>query len=126
MDETTRLRPHPHERLSSPAQQVDLGQAATLLRSEPHAAVSGHRQVTVLRDGPVTVVLLVFEVGGTMKQHQAPGVVTIHVLAGRLDVVLPDATHVVAAGQILSLAPAVPHSVRAAAPSEMLLTVHLP
>lgn len=126
MNESTRLRPHPHERLSSPAQQVDLGQAAALLRSEQHAAISGHRQVTVLRDGPITVVLFVFEAGGMMKQHQAPGVLTIHVLAGRLDVELPDATHGVATGQILSLAPGVPHSIRATEASEMLLTVHLP
>ena len=126
MNESTRLRPHPHERLSSPAQQVDLGQAAALLRTEKHAAVSGHRQVTVLRDGPITVLLFLFEAGGTMKQHQAPGVVTIHVITGRLDVVLPDATHGVSTGQILSLAPGVPHSVTATEPSEMLLTVHLP
>jgi len=126
MTNVNRLRPHPHERLSSPAQQVDLAEAANLLRSEQHAAVSGHRQVTVLRDGPVTVVLFVFEAGGTVRQHQAPGVVTIHVLAGRLDVALPDATHGVMGGQILSLAPGVPHSIRAIDASEMLLTVYLP
>jgi quercetin dioxygenase-like cupin family protein len=84
----------------------------------------GHRQIAVFRHGPVTLVEVVFEAGGLMKEHKAEGVVTIHVLSGNLVVVAEDEAHELSAGQLVALAPGIPHTVRALAPSEMLLTVH--
>ncbi len=54
------------------------------LGAEPHASVSGHRQIAVVRHGPVTIIQFVFEEGGLVREHRAEGVVTIHVLNGRL------------------------------------------
>jgi quercetin dioxygenase-like cupin family protein len=120
-----RLRPHPEDRLAAPVQVVDLAAAALELRAEPHASVAGHRQIAVIRHGPATVILLVFETDGLLKEHSAEGVVTIHVLRGGLQVVADEEARVVASGELMALAPGVPYSVRALAPSEMLLTVHL-
>jgi quercetin dioxygenase-like cupin family protein len=50
--------------------------------------------------------------------------VTIHVLRGALRVRTPDARHAVAEGQILALAPDVPHDVEAAGETDMLLGVY--
>lgn len=119
-----RLRPHPENRLSSLVQVVDLAAAAAGLRAEPHAPVSGHRQIAVVRHGPVTIIQFVFEEGGLLKEHRAEGVVTIHVLSGRLQVVVEEEAQVVGQGELLALAPGVPHSVLALSPSDMLLTVH--
>jgi quercetin dioxygenase-like cupin family protein len=119
-----RLRPHPEDRLAAPVQVVDLAAAAAELRAEPHKPVSGHRQIAVIRHGPVTIILLVFEAGGLLKEHRAEGVVTIHVLSGGLQVVLDEEARDVASGELLALAPGVLHSVRAKVPSEILLTVH--
>jgi len=125
MSPPDRLRPHPTERFSQPAQLVDLNQVAAGLRAEPHPAISGHRQIAAFRHGPVTLVLFVFEPGGLLKEHRAEGVVTIHALSGQLVVVVDeDELHEVAAGQFLALAPGVPHSVRATVASEVLLTVY--
>jgi quercetin dioxygenase-like cupin family protein len=124
MSSTDRLRPHPQERFSAPAQLLDLQQSARELRAEPHHAVEGHRQIALFRRGPVTLVQFVFEPGGILPEHSAEGVVTIHVLAGHLVVVAEDEAHQVRPGQVLALAPGVPHTVRAEAASEVLLTVH--
>ena len=61
---------------------------------------------------------------GLLKQHRADGVVTIHVLEGRLKVIVDDEAREVGRDEIMALAPGVLHSVLALAPSDMLLTVH--
>lgn len=119
-----RLRQHPEDRLASPVQVVDLAAGAAGLKAEAHASVSGHRQIAVVRHGPVTIIQFVFDEGGLLKEHRAEGVVTIHVLSGRLQVVVDEESRAVGAGELMALAPGVPHSLLALAPSEMLLTVH--
>ena len=118
-----RLRTHPRERLAAPVQRIDLREAAARLRDEPHAPVSGHRQVALVRRGPVSLILFLFEPGGALKEHRAEGDVTIHVLAGSLEVTAADETSRIGPGGIVSLAPGQAHSVRALEASEMLLTV---
>lgn len=124
MPDPNRLRPHPEDRLASPLQLVDLPATAAALRREPHDAVAGHRQIAVFRHGPVTLLSFVFEPDGLLKEHQADGVVTIHVLSGHLRVITADAAYDLTAGRLLAVAPHVPHTVIAVLASEMLLTVH--
>lgn len=124
MSPTDRLREHPHDRLAAPVQVADLNTAASELRAEPHDAVAGHRQIALVREGPVTVILFVFEAEGHLREHQTDGEVTIHVLKGTLQVEVGDETHQLRGGQLLALAPSIRHSVQATVPSEMLLTVH--
>lgn len=119
-----RLRPHPEDRLASPVQVVDLAAAAAELRAEPHAAVSGHRQIAVVRHGPVTIIQFAFNEGGLLKEHRAEGVVTIQVLSGRLQVVVEEESRQVGPEELMALAPGVPHSVLALEASDLLLTVH--
>ena len=124
MPTSERLREHPHERLAAPVQIVDLATTAKDLRAEPHDSVAGHRQIAVVREGPVTVILFDFETGGHLRAHETDGQVTIHVLSGKLNVTAADAAHTLHAGQLLALAPKIRHSVVADGPSEMLLTIH--
>lgn len=124
MSPNERLREHPEGRLAAPVQLVTLAAAAARLRAEPHPSVTGHRQITIVRHGPVTLVLFVFDTDGLLKEHRAEGIVTIHVLDGRLQVMADGETHELEAGALLALAPGIPHAVRAATASEMLLTVH--
>ncbi len=124
MSPSERLREHPEARLASPVQLVDLPANADRLRAEPHPPVAGHRQIAVFRHGPVTLLHFVFEADGLLKEHRAEGVVTIHALAGRLLVQVQNKSNELGAGQLLALAPGVPHTVQALTPSEMLLTIH--
>ena len=123
MPPTDRLREHPHDRLSLPAQRIDLGEAASRLSQEAHPPVDGHRQSTIFRHCPVTAVLFVFEAGGALKEHWTDGVVTIHTLSGRLVVTAEGESHELGSGQLLALAPRVPHTVASLERSRMLLTI---
>lgn len=120
-----RLRTPPSERFAGSKHHFSLSEALSELRAEDHPARSGHRQVTLLQRGPVTQVLFSFEPDGHLKEHSAPGLVTIHALEGRVRVEADGVDHELAAGNILILDPNVPHDVRAAERSAMLLTVHL-
>lgn len=123
MTEDDRLREPPRVRLSGTSQHVDLAHEVAALRAEPHDGTAGHRQIALVRSGAMTVILFVFEDGGHLPDHRAPGNILIHVLAGRLEVTLEHDSVELVRGQFLSLAPNQPHAVRALERSEMLLTI---
>ena len=123
MNTEDRLRTHPKERLAPPMQRIDLSGEIAKLRAEPHGSVTGHRQLALVRRGPVSLILFAFDPDGSIKEHQAEGEVTIHVLNGRIDVIVAGETVSLGSGELVSLAPGQPHSVRASERSEMLLTI---
>lgn len=123
--EGRRLREAPSERFAGSIHAYSLERALEELRAEDHPARGGHRQVTLFHRAPVTQVLFAFEEGGSLKEHAAPGLVTIHVVEGCVNVEADGRDHELREGHVLVLAPGVPHDVRAARPSAMLLTVHL-
>ena len=120
-----RLRTHPAERFSGASHAFDLSAAVRGLRAEPASGTRGHRQITLYRRGAVTQVLFAFDAGGVLADHAAKGLVTIHVLEGRLSVRAEGRAHDLPAGSLLVLDPEVRHDVRADGPAAMLLTVHL-
>ena len=123
MSTDDRLRVHPKERLAAPASRIDLAAAAAQLRAEPHAPVAGHRQLALIKHGPLSVILFAFEKDGALKEHQADGEVVIHVLRGRLTVETEAESFVLTPGALVTLAPGQRHAVRAHEASDMLLTV---
>jgi quercetin dioxygenase-like cupin family protein len=123
MPDSTRLRPHPQDRFAPVAQAFDLADAAARLRAEPHDPVEGHRQVALYRHGPVTVLLFIMNAGATLE-YEAPGLVTIHVLAGDVRVAVETEDHALTAGQLLTIDRGVSHTVRATGSAELLVTVH--
>ncbi len=120
-----RLRTAPSARFAGEAHRFDLHRALQDLRAETHPARDGHRQVTIFQHTPVTYVLFAFDAGGTLGKHSTGGLVTIHVLEGRVIVQAEGVPHDLSVGQLLILRPDVPHDVRAEERSAMLLTVHM-
>ena len=120
-----RLRSHPSGRFAGESHAFNLGEVLRKLRAEVHPAERGHRQMTIFHRAPVTQVIFAFEPGGKLADHAAHGLVTIHVLEGRLAVHADERDHESSAGSILVLNPDVRHKVRALEASAMLLTVHL-
>ena len=119
-----RRRPRPSDRFAGSEHALDVREALRALRAEAAPGANGHRQITLLHQGPVRLVLFAFAAGGRMPEHRAPGWVTIQVLRGALRVRTPDAQHDLAEGQILALAPNVPHDVDAHDEADMLLGVY--
>src|SRR5690606_34905260 len=119
------LREHPVSRFEGEQHVFDLNAVAEQLKNEPHPATEGHRQIALYHYGSVTKVLFAFDEGGALEKHSANGVVSIHVLDGALTGGVEGQSHELKGGQVLVLSPNVPHEVRAAQASQMLLTVHL-
>ena len=119
-----RRRQHPSERFAGTEHTLDVREKLRALRAETGATANGHRQITLMHQGPVRLVLFAFSAGGRMPQHSAPGWVTIQVLRGTLRVRTPQAQHVLGEGQVLALAPDVPHDVDAGEEADMLLGVY--
>ena len=113
MSEQERLREPPRERFAGRSHRLSLADALAELRAEDHPARDGHRQITLFHRAPVTQVLFSFEAGGRLEEHSAPGLVTIHVLEGRLSVEADHIDNELAGGDVLILAPDLPHDVRA-------------
>lgn len=118
-----RLRTPPKERLAAPVQRVNLAEASAALRAEPHPAVTGHRQVALVKRGPVSQILFAFDADGLFKEHKTEGECTIHVLTGQMAVTVGSEAIPLRAGELLALAPGEVHSVYAVSASDMLLTV---
>ena len=124
-DDPGRLRRRPVERFAGSVHIFDLPSMAGKLRRERHEGSDGHRQITIFHEGDLAIVLFDFEAGGVFAGHEADGDVTIHALAGELEVTTPEAKHRLPAGTLIILAPGVRHDVTARIASQMLLMVHL-
>ena len=124
---TIRRRQPPVERSAVSEVAIDPPAIAARLRQEDASIESrgGHHQLAVFRRWPVTMMVFAFDAGGTLSDHSANGLVTIHVYGGALTIRTPDNEFSLRAGMMLVLAPAIRHSVTAVEPSEMLLIVHL-
>jgi quercetin dioxygenase-like cupin family protein len=120
-----RLREHPKDRFSAPQRKIDLAQATAELRAELRPGSRGHHQKTLYKHGNATIALFLFDAGGSLAQHKTAGTVTIHALDGRLRVTADGEAHELTAGQLVVLAPGVPHDLQAVEPTRMLLTVQL-
>lgn len=130
-----RMRQHPAQRFRGSQRMIDLNAASEALRAEARAGSGGgQRQTTLYKDGDITIALFLFEPGGGLAQHKAAGTVSIHALDGHLRVTAGTAgtagaaeVYELTAGQLVLLAPGVPHDVAATGDqsSRMLLTVHL-
>lgn len=125
MSEREPLRERPSHRFAGDEHLIDLREASEKLGAEAPREPASHQQVSLLRDGPVSLILLRFEAGAEMKGHQAEGLVAMHVVSGAITVSTPSAVHELGPGQILVLKSGVPHGLRASAASEMLLSIHL-
>ncbi len=118
-------RPRASERLEGDERLIEFDAVAATLQAEGQAARNGHRQITVVHEHGLSVLLFEFDAGGRLADHAADGQVLIQALAGALEVQTASTTHELRAGSMLVLAPGTVHDVTARVPSRMLLTVHL-
>lgn len=118
-------RTPPRERFAHDCIQFDLKQETDALAAECHQGQFGHRQIVLYKHGSASVSLFRFEQGGLMREHKANGTVCIHVTEGKIALTVKSEKHSLEAGDLLVLAPGIPHDVFAEQDSVMLLTVCL-
>lgn len=92
------------------------------LRESAATAREGRTARTLLKDGRLSVVLVVLRAGARIKEHTAPGTLTVQALRGSVDLDAGDNSVRLGAGGLLTFPPRVPHQVTALEDSALLLT----
>ena len=108
--------------LSGDALLFDLNeQAASVLKEA--SGQGSHAARTLIKDGPMRVTMVAFQDGGALRQHKAPGPVSIQVLQGEIEIGVGSSAEQLIAGHCLVLGANVEHSVVAHKQSVILLTI---
>ena len=105
---------------------LDLQAELAELRTQEPWTRSGRHAKTLLKDAELRVVLIALQTGARLAEHHAPGRITIHTLSGHLTIRVQERTIELPAGQILTIARAMPHDVEAREESAFLLTIAWP
>lgn len=100
----------------------DLEQERDRLAGQP----SGRQARTLLKSGPLRVVLIELGPGGTTAEHQAEGPITIQPLRGHVRFTAGAQVHALGPGELLSAGAGVRHAVASDEGAVFLLTVGRP
>jgi quercetin dioxygenase-like cupin family protein len=84
---------------------------------------SGHTARTLVKEGPLRVTMVVLGVGGELREHSAPGPITIQVLEGEVRFTAHGTHHDLGEKELLALGAGTPHSVSSAEGGTFLLTL---
>jgi quercetin dioxygenase-like cupin family protein len=125
MEHQTPLREHPQIRFAAPVKLYDLERVAEKLMEEASDNPCGHNQIALYKHSLTTIALFCFQQGGSIPDHAADGTVFLQVIKGAVTITVAETPQRVQAGQLLVLAPGIPHTILADAPSLMLMTISM-
>lgn len=109
----------------SPVQSTtfDMVAIAAEMRTEGPYEREGHTARMLVREPDLRVVLVVMKGGSIIKEHRAKETASIHVLSGRVRVLLRDRLVDLPSARLLLLESGLAHSVEAMDESALLLTL---
>ena len=122
-NEATPLRPEGDRALDAPILIMDLNAFKTQIKQEQSWKTSDRTAITIFKTDVMRVVLIAMHKGAEMKQHTAPGVITVQVLEGHISFHTSMQTAELNTGQMIALHAGIPHSVFANQESIFLLTM---
>jgi quercetin dioxygenase-like cupin family protein len=114
------LRSH---QVSGDVMQMDLGAERASILDAARSAPVGHTAKTLVKDGPIRVVLVGLRSGATLREHKAEGPVTIQALEGEAVVSAGNETETLGVGSLLVFGPEMPHTLDASSDCVLLLTI---
>ena len=88
-------------------------------------ALSGARTTALLKAEQLEVVRIVLHAGKGLREHKAPGEITVQCLEGEVEFRTPDALHLLRAGDFIHLRCGEPHSLQARTDASVLVTICL-
>ena len=87
---------------------------------------AGHTAKMLFKRSDFRVVLISMESAAELKEHHADGTISVQVLKGTIRFTAQGRPNELHTGQMLTLAPAVPHAVEALSDCAFLLTIAWP
>jgi len=120
MPETTHIPTGEYPK-PAPAHQIDLEtHADELLATLPG---SRRQSKSLAREAGVSIIMMAQEGGDVVKEHAAPGVVTVYALRGIVNLRTADKTIELRSGQMAVFQPGVHHDLEAQEQSVVVLTL---
>jgi quercetin dioxygenase-like cupin family protein len=119
----TYLRSH---QVSGDVMQMDLDAERASILEAARSAPVGHTAKTLVKDGPIRVVLVGLKSGATLREHKAEGPVTIQALQGEAVVSSGSDKETLSVGSLLVFGADIPHTVDASSDCVLLLTIAMP
>lgn len=102
---------------SQPGQVIDVAPLGPRLQDGQTSAL--------FKAGQLELARIVLRAGETMREHQAPGEITLQCLEGLLELSTPTGTQQLRPGQLIHLLKREPHALKALEDSSALLTMCL-
>jgi quercetin dioxygenase-like cupin family protein len=87
--------------------------------------LGGARTTALLKAEQLEIVRIVLHAGKSLREHSAPGEITVQCLEGEVEFRTPGAVHMLHAGDFLHLRRGEPHSLAARRDASLLLTICL-
>jgi quercetin dioxygenase-like cupin family protein len=117
-------RPHSPS-LAEPFMEFDLDSEVHRLKAETTWS-TGHNARTLVKYDDLRVVLIALQRDARLPEHQTEGRVSVHVIAGHVQVRASGRTFNLRTGGLLALDPAIRHDATAVDESAILLTIAWP
>ena len=117
-------RPHPTP-MAAPYLEFDIASELEQLRREP-AWQSGQNAKTLVKFDDLRIVLMSLQARSRIPGHQTEGRISIHAVAGHIQVRAQGRTFDLPSGRLLALDRGLPHDVEALEDSAVLLTIAWP
>jgi quercetin dioxygenase-like cupin family protein len=89
------------------------------------AALADAKTTAILKAPQLELVRIVLHAGKELKEHKAPGEITVQCLEGSLEFRTPQATHLLSAGDLIHLRAGELHALKALKDTSALLTIRL-
>lgn len=117
-------RPHPKP-MAAPYLEFDIANELEQLHREP-GWQSGQNAKTLVKYDDLRVVLMALKAHARIPEHHTDGRISIHVVAGHIQVRAEGRTFDLPVGSLLTLDQGLPHDVDALVDSAFLLTIAWP
>lgn len=101
---------------------ISLADEVTRLKQIPTWASEDRHAASLVKDGPLNVLLMVLKKGAELSEHRTRGPITVHVLSGSIRFRAGSEQITLSAGSMVALDRDVAHSVMALEETSMLLT----
>lgn len=93
------------------------------LRAEPEAAQNTRNGITLVKDGPLRVVLVLLKAGAAFDDAAGLGPATVQILSGQVRFEARDGQGTLGPGAIVAIESGIPHLVVAEEESVVLVTI---
>ena len=116
-------RPDPARLLDQPMFSFDLPAEMTRLKEEGTWNSGKHNAITLMKSGPMSIVLIAMHEGNEIKMHKAEGPVSLLVIKGKLQFNTENDSAILLKDQLLTLPDNIEHSLIADEETVLLLTM---